>query len=127
MFFCHRSFLKRQFRSNGKHCAGEIPLLFILVTLGLCLSAVVTALGMHYLANWAWISALLFGALIAATDPVSVIATFKESGAHGRFRLLVEAESLLNDGTAAVAYAVILAAASGSSMGTGRHYRKTWH
>lgn len=95
----------------------EIPLLLILITIGLCLSAFVTAFGMHYLANWTWISALLFGALISATDPVSVIDTFKEAGGHSRFRLLVEAESLLNDGTAAVAYAVILAAASGSAMG----------
>ena len=53
---------------------------------------------------------------IAATDPVSVIATFNEAGVHSRIRLLVEAESLLNDGTAAVAFAVILAAAAGGAM-----------
>jgi CPA1 family monovalent cation:H+ antiporter len=70
---------------------------------------------MRYLAGWEWVSALLFGALIAATDPVSVIATFKEAGVHGRLRLLVEAESLLNDGMAAVAFAVILAAVAGST------------
>jgi CPA1 family monovalent cation:H+ antiporter len=44
--------------------------------------------------------------LIAATDPVSVIATFKEAGVSGRLRLLIESESLLNDGTAAVAFSV---------------------
>jgi len=93
----------------------EFFLILILVTAGLCLSAAVTAVGMRYLADWTWISALLFGALIAATDPVSVIATFNEAGVHSRIRLLVEAESLLNDGTAAVAFAVILAAAVGSS------------
>jgi len=94
----------------------EFFLILILVTAGLFLSAAVTAAGMRYLADWAWISALLFGALIAATDPVSVIATFNEAGVHSRIRLLVEAESLLNDGTAAVAFAVILAAAAGGSM-----------
>jgi CPA1 family monovalent cation:H+ antiporter len=46
--------------------------------------------------------------LIAATDPVSVIAMFKEARVHGRLRLLIEAESLLNDGTAAVAFVAVL-------------------
>jgi Na+:H+ antiporter len=93
----------------------DLPLILILVTAGLCLSGAVTAVGMRYLADWTWISALLFGALIAATDPVSVIATFKEAGGHSRFRLLIEAESLFNDGTAAVAFAVVISAAAGSS------------
>jgi CPA1 family monovalent cation:H+ antiporter len=68
---------------------------------------------MHFLANWQWIDALVFGALIAATDPVSVIANFKEAKAHGRLLVLIEAESLLNDGTAAVAFGVVVALASG--------------
>ena len=53
--------------------------------------------------------ALVFGALIAATDPVSVIAIFREAEARGRLLLLLEAESLLNDGTAAVVFAVVVA------------------
>jgi CPA1 family monovalent cation:H+ antiporter len=48
---------------------------------------------------------------------VSVIATFRGTGAHGRARLLVEAESLFNDGTAAVAFAVALAMTGGHAMG----------
>jgi len=100
---------------HWKELRKQFPVLLMLVTVGLCLSAAVTALGMRYLAGWEWVSALLFGALIAATDPVSVIATFKEAGVHGRLRLLVEAESLLNDGMAAVAFAVILAAVAGST------------
>lgn len=97
----------------------EFILILVLVTVGVCLSAAVTASGMRVLADWPWISALLFGALIAATDPVSVIATFNEAGVHSRIRLLVEAESLLNDGTAAVFFAVILAAAVGGSPTVG--------
>jgi CPA1 family monovalent cation:H+ antiporter len=70
------------------------------------LSAGITAIGMHFLAHWQWVSAVIFGALIAATDPVSVIATFREAGSKGRLRLLMEGESLFNDGTAAVALGV---------------------
>src|SRR5260370_32792218 len=71
---------------------------------------------MHYFASWQWASALVFGALIAATDPVSVIATFREAKAHGRLRLLVEAESLFNDGTAAVALSIAAALALGQQL-----------
>jgi CPA1 family monovalent cation:H+ antiporter len=99
-----------------KELRRELPVILMLATVGVCLSLGVTALGMRYLAGWEWISSLLFGAFIAATDPVSVIATFKEAKVHGRLRLLVEGESLLNDGTAAVAFSVLVAAATGSSL-----------
>ena len=86
-----------------------------LATVGVMLAAAVTAIGMHAATNWSWGSAAVFGVLIAATDPVSVIATFKEAGVHGRLRVLVEAESLLNDGTAAVAFTVALGVATAAS------------
>lgn len=95
----------------------DFPVVLVLATVGLLLSAGATALGMHYLARWEWIGALVLGVLIAATDPVSVIATFKEAGVHGRIRLLVEAESLFNDGVAAVAFAVLVTIGTGASLG----------
>ena len=94
----------------------NLPVVVVLATLGILLSACVTATGMHFLANWPWIDALVFGALIAATDPVSVIATFKEARVRGRLGVLIETESLLNDGTAAVAFGVAIAVASGQHL-----------
>ncbi|HEX3835550.1 MAG TPA: sodium:proton antiporter [Steroidobacteraceae bacterium] len=93
----------------------DLPVVVLLATVGLVLAAAVTAIGMHYAVGWEWGSAAVFGVLIAATDPVSVIATFKEARVGGRLRLLVEAESLLNDGTAAVAFIVALNIAAGTS------------
>jgi CPA1 family monovalent cation:H+ antiporter len=87
----------------------ELPLVGTLATLGVAISALVTGAGVHYAAGWSWDVALLFGSLIAATDPVSVIALMREVGASGRLRLVTEAESLLNDGTAAVVFGVVLA------------------
>ena len=81
----------------------DSAVILTLTTLGVLLTAGVTTAGMHYLLHWSWQAAALFGILIAATDPVSVIATFKEAGVSGRLRLLLEAESLFNDGIAAVA------------------------
>ena len=91
----------------------ELPLVTLLATVGVALAAAVTALGMHYALTWDWGSAIVFGTLVAATDPVSVIATFKESKVHGRLRMLIESESLLNDGTAAVAFVAVLGALAG--------------
>src|SRR5262249_27249771 len=48
--------------------------------------------------------------------PVSVIAVFREANAHGRLRLLVESESLFNDGTAAVAFGIVIALASEQAL-----------
>jgi CPA1 family monovalent cation:H+ antiporter len=93
----------------------DFSVILVLATVGVLLSAAATALGMRYLAHWEWPGALVFGVLIAATDPVSVIATFEEAGAKGRIRLLVEAESLFNDCTAAVAFTIALLFASGQS------------
>lgn len=91
----------------------------VLATLGVLLEAVVAAGGMHALVRWPWMSAVIFGALIAATDPVSVIAVFREAKAHGRLLLLIEAESLLNDGTASVLFGVVLAMAMGQRAAAG--------
>lgn len=95
----------------------DLPVVGSLATVGLVLAAIVTAIGMHYSVGWAWSTASVFGVLIAATDPVSVIATFKEAGVTGRLRLLLEAESLLNDGTAAVLFVVALGIAAGNDAG----------
>jgi CPA1 family monovalent cation:H+ antiporter len=56
-------------------------------------------------------AAIVFGALIAATDPVAVIALFKSLGVPKRLRILLEGESLLNDGTAIIVFKIALAAA----------------
>jgi Na+:H+ antiporter len=104
---------------HWKELRKELPVVLLLATAGVCLSWGVSALGMRYILGWEWAGALLFGILIAATDPVSVIATFKEAGVHGRLRLLVEAESLLNDGTAAVGFGVILSIVGGSALSVG--------
>lgn len=55
--------------------------------------------------------ALVFGALIAATDPVAVVALFRSLGIPKRLLVLVEGESLLNDGTAIVLFNIVLAVA----------------
>lgn len=104
------------FYLHWKALRRDLPVILALASVGVLLSAAVTALAMHFVAGWEWSSALVFGVLISATDPVSVIATFKEAGITGRLRLLVEAESLFNDGTAAVAFGIVVALAAGRTL-----------
>jgi monovalent cation:H+ antiporter, CPA1 family len=99
---------------NWESFKKDLPVIAVLASAGVMLAAAVTAVGMHYALDWDWGSATIFGVLISATDPVSVIATFKQAKIEGRLRLLIEAESLLNDGTAAVAFVTVLTILTGS-------------
>jgi CPA1 family monovalent cation:H+ antiporter len=93
----------------------ELPLTLTLAFIGVAVASAVVAAGMHWIVGWSWIGAALFGVLIAATDPVSVIAAFREIGCQPRVAIVVESESLLNDGVAAVGFAVLSAIAAGAS------------
>lgn len=74
---------------------------------------------MEYVRNFNWRYALVFGALISATDPIAVAAMFKELGAPKRLRVLVEGESLLNDGTGIVFFTLSLSVALGTRTTAG--------
>lgn len=65
--------------------------------------------------EFGWKQALVFGALISATDPVAVVGLFRHLGAPRRLTLLVDAESLLNDGTSIVFYTLSLSLIAGST------------
>ena len=62
--------------------------------------------------------AMVFGALIAATDPVAVVALFRRLGVPKRLQVLLEGESLFNDGTAIVIFTITLSIAGITAHGT---------
>ncbi len=107
------------FQMEWKPLCRDLPVTLGLATVGVLLAAGLTATGVHFLLGWEWQPAVLLGVLISATDPVSVIATFKEAGVQGRLKRLVETESLFNDGTAAVLFVVALAAGTGEALSFG--------
>ncbi|MGD8317871.1 MAG: Na+/H+ antiporter [Myxococcales bacterium] len=80
----------------------------------LTLAPVVEALGLA--TGFGWRQALVFGALISATDPIAVVAIFRSLGAPRRLTMLLEGESLLNDGTAIVFFSLSLGLLAGGGV-----------
>jgi CPA1 family monovalent cation:H+ antiporter len=83
----------------------------------LLISAAFVGLVLWYLLSWfgleiPMIVIFLFGALISATDPVAVLALFKEYGVPRRLSFLFEGESLFNDGTSLALFLVVLGVAT---------------
>ena len=75
---------------------------------GMLLSTLIVAALVGALTPLSWRTAMLFGALISATDPVAVVALFKDLKAPERLSVLVEGESLFNDATTIVLFTVLL-------------------
>ncbi len=88
----------------------DLTALATLAIISLLLSTILIGWGLHHVFDLDLIACLTFGALISATDPVAVVALFKEVGAPLRLTTLVEGESLLNDGTAIVLFRTLIAA-----------------
>jgi len=94
---------------------------FLLATVGVLIACGIVALGTYFgighSAGFPWIAALLTGAILAATDPVAVVATLKRLNAPEDLTTLVEGESLFNDATAVVLFSVLLSFAT-TDMGS---------
>jgi CPA1 family monovalent cation:H+ antiporter len=83
--------------------------------LGVVISILGIALGLNQLTGMSLTTALLVGASLSATDPVSVTALFRELGVGSRLTTLMEGESLFNDGMAVVAFSFLVALPLGTA------------
>lgn len=81
----------------------------VLATVGVIVCMFGVASVLHFAGGMAMRTALLFGAMVSATDPVSVIALFRQMGIDKRLTMILEGESLFNDGTAVVLFQLVLA------------------
>lgn len=90
------------------------------VVAGIAITFVVLSFGAHLPAQ----TALIFGAIIAATDPVAILALFKTLRINPSLLSIVEGESLFNDGTATVAFSALLVtfARAGAGLNLGEAF-----
>jgi len=93
-----------------RHLRQSLAPILALATLGVVATTVVTGLTVHASLGLPLLVALVFGSVVAATDPISVLAIFKDTAVSRRLSTIVEGESLLNDGTAAVLFGILVAA-----------------
>ncbi len=90
----------------------NLGLVLLLAVGGTLLSTIIVGGLVYQILNIPLFGALAFGALIAATDPVAVIAFFRSLGVSKRLSIIIEGESLFNDGVAIVVFNLAIAAAA---------------
>lgn len=111
------------FNMNVRRIVDNAWSILLLSVGGLLISATLIAVALYFVLPLIglpipFIIALLFGAIISSTDPVAVLALFKEFGAPKRLTMIFEGESLFNDGTAVAVFLVLLAVAQQGFQGS---------
>ncbi len=99
------------FHLNFKRLRNNLIPILVLAVPGVLITTIGVGLIVSVGVNLPLSAALVFGALISATDPVAVVALFRTLGAPRELGVLVEGESLFNDGTAIVIFNLMIAAA----------------
>ncbi|MFN2188320.1 MAG: cation:proton antiporter, partial [Candidatus Promineifilaceae bacterium] len=107
----------------------DLGIILVLAVLGTLMGAfivggIVFAAGQTLVPEleWIFLAAFAFGALISATDPVAVISLFRDLGVGKRLSILVEGESLFNDGIAIVLFGIALSAGAAATTGEGETF-----
>ena len=109
-FFLPPLLFEAAFHLDLRQLQRDTPTIALLAIVGVLLSTLVVG-GIVSIGTGLPLGvALVFGSLIAATDPVSVVAIFRKLGAPKRLEVLLEGESLFNDGTAIVLFGLALEA-----------------
>jgi len=95
------------------------PLALLSVGLVFLTAAVVAVVAHATVPGLGWAEAAVLGAVLAPTDAVAAASIFRRLGAPERVRLLVEGESMINDGTALVIYRIAIGVATGGAFSLG--------
>ena len=92
----------------------ELGAIVVLAVIGVVLCTLFVGYSLHWLFGVSLFTALLLGAVVAATDPSAVVAIFRDLGAPKRLSILVEGESLFNDAAAIALFGYFVALIAGT-------------
>lgn len=111
------------FNMSVRKLVENVRSISLLAVVGMLLSTAVITAGMYFILpliglDVPLIVILLFASIISSTDPVAVLALFKEYKAPKRLSMIFEGESLFNDATAVALFMVVLAVAQQGFSGT---------
>ncbi len=96
------------FKVKAKDLFRDLAPILSLAIPGVLLTTFLVGGVLYWGTDFSLTTALVFGSLIAATDPVAVVALFQSLGVPHRLQLLLEGESLFNDGTAIVLFNIMV-------------------
>ena len=104
------------FKISTKLLLNDLGIIVFFASIAMLMTTLISAAllfwGIGHPSGFPWIAALLTGALLAATDPVAVVAQMKSLGAPERLGVILEGESLFNDATAIVLFSFLLGLAT---------------
>ncbi|MGB8493238.1 MAG: Na+/H+ antiporter [Candidatus Acidiferrum sp.] len=109
IFFLPTLLFEGSLKINLRQLIDNLFPILVLATLGVVIATLIAGFLVYWLVELPLLMALLFGAIISATDPIAVLSITKEMGVSKRLSLLLEGESLFNDGTAVVLFQILLA------------------
>lgn len=101
-----------------RHLMRNLGPILMLAVVGLLVSTLIVGVALEAWSGQPLLLCLLLGAIVSATDPVAVVALFRDLGAPERLTLLVEGESLFNDATAIVLFTLLLGMLTGGTDAT---------
>ncbi|HEY1799828.1 MAG TPA: Na+/H+ antiporter [Terriglobales bacterium] len=99
-----------------QHLRKNLVPICLLATLGVLAATLICGFAVHWALGMPVLVALVFGAIVAATDPISVLAIFKDTTVGRRLTIIVEGESLFNDGTSVVVFGILFGAVVNSHL-----------
>jgi CPA1 family monovalent cation:H+ antiporter len=122
IFFLPPLLFEGSLKIHVRHLRENIVPILLFANVGVVVATVITGYSIHWVIGLPVLVALLFGSIISATDPISVLAIFKEIPVVRRLAVIIEAESLFNDGTAVVLFQILLVALATHTLGLARGF-----